>query len=50
MTRTVEQKKWNRNSKDDYDVNEFKREKLEKIVKMLKNGKASWEDNITSEL
>jgi hypothetical protein len=41
---------WNRNSKDDYEVNEFKTERLEKILKKLKNGKASWEVNIPSEL
>jgi hypothetical protein len=41
---------WNRNSRDDYDVYEFRREKLEKILKKLKSGKDSWENNMPSDL
>jgi len=37
-------------AKDDYEVSEFKREILEKIVKKLQNGQASGADNIPFEL
>jgi len=39
----------NPKSKDDYEVNEFRREKLETIVKKLKNGKVSELLNYASE-
>jgi len=50
MVRTAEHKTATVIAKDDYEVNEFKREALEKIVKKLQNGKASGADNIPPEL
>ena len=41
---------WNCNCKDDYKDYETEREEIETILKKLKNGKASGEDNIPSEL
>jgi hypothetical protein len=41
---------WNCDTKDDYEDYDIKRERLEAILKKLKNGKASGEDNIPSEL
>jgi hypothetical protein len=41
---------WNYNSKDNYEDFEFEREELETSFKKPKNGKASREDNILSEL
>jgi exonuclease VII small subunit len=46
----MERKKWNCNSKGDYENYEIKREELETIVKKLKNGKVSGVDNVTFEL
>jgi len=50
MVRTMEHKTATVVTKDDYEVNEFKREILEKIVKKLQNGKASGAENTLSEL
>jgi hypothetical protein len=41
---------WNCNRKDDYEDYEIEREEIETILKKLKSGKASGEDNIPSEL
>ena len=41
---------WNCNRKNDYEDYEIEREEIETILKKLKNGKASGEDNISSEL
>jgi len=41
---------WNYNSKDNYEDFEVEREELETGFKKPKNGKASGEDNIPSEL
>ena len=41
---------WNSNSKDDYEGYEIEREQLENILKEVKNGGASGEDNMASEM
>jgi hypothetical protein len=50
MARIMQRKNWNSNTKDDFEDYEIKIGELEKILKKLKTGKDSVEDNVLSEV